>query len=98
MKKIKKRQMKMWQAWMKKTMVSGKRTSRISKRMLKVALLLITPILKKAIKICKGESKGLQEGLELTIITICKAQATHTLTLNLLIISMLLDQQAVVFK
>lgn len=98
MKKIKKRQMKMWQAWMKKTMDLGKRTSRISKRMLKVELPLITHILKKEIKICKGESKGLQEGLELTIITICKGQATHTLTHNLLIISMLLDLRAVVFK
>lgn len=72
MKKIKRRQMKTWQAWMRKTMDLGKKTSTILKKMLKARLPLVTLFLKKEFKICKGESKEQQEALELTTITICR--------------------------
>ncbi len=72
MKKIKRRQMKTLQAWMRKTMDLGKKTSIISKKMLKERLPLVTLFLKKEFKICKGESKEQLEALELTTITICR--------------------------
>jgi len=90
--------MKMLLEWTKRMMDSEKRISKILKKMQKVEQSSIVHIQKKGTSICNQELRELLEASGLIIIIICRDLVTLILIHSLLIILMLVDLQAVLFK